>query len=422
MIEGSNPVQRKRKLRLLQMVDVARVYRGCSKHEIASVLDRDPAKIIPDSGNPKLDLVVGLAGVLNWSVADVVDAIWNGAPGAVPCEGTFDELNAASIEAHRAGDYERMLSLGQQMYGIAKTPRERALAAMRQCGAFESTGQYVQALRCIQTAVAEPELPEHGYRLLRANLAACHYALCNLVEARAIAIEVGSEFAAFAPMERADRSAEVIAFFVQGAACRRMFAIDRPIAIRQAAAARESLVRAMNAATRMSEDFGDPSYTGIANTCRGAILELDVEVGGCRADLALEQIVSALGQLTDVSAHPRGDMLESWGWWAIFGCNIAQRHLHGPGRERALAILSNKASEIAERQGNWSLREQVFTLEFIERCREGAAEPGERGSWVIDSEDLRNLIGTMGRFPHFRSTGWDILATAQVIGMSGGAS
>jgi hypothetical protein len=35
---------------------------------------------------------------------------------------------------------------------------------------------------------------------------------------------------------------------------------------------------------------------------------------------------------------------------------------------------------------------------------------------VIDSDDIRVIAGTMGRFPTFRKTGWRILHTAQIVG------
>jgi len=419
MTNGANPAERRRKLRLMQMVEVARVYRSCSKNELAAALDRDPAKIVPDSGNPKLDLVFSLANVLNWSVADVADAIW-GRPGPVVAPtASFDELNEASITAHRAGDYEAMLSLGRQMSAVARTPRERASAAWRLAGGFEGLGMYVRALEWMQVATREHELPSESLRVLRSNLAACHYALGNLVEAIGVASTVLAELEEVNCSDRRDRSAQALALHVQGNSLRRVISIDPGRAVDRAAKARGPLARAVELFGAMAADFGDISYAGVANTCRGALLEVDVELGALAATDAIAQIISGLAALTEVESHPKGDMLESWGWWAIFGCNIAQRHLSGEERERALAVLSNKAAEIADRQGNWSLREQVFSLEFVERMRNGSEASAQGSPWILDAEDLRNLVGTMGRFPHFRETGWEILSKAHVVGMTG---
>ena len=34
---------------------------------------------------------------------------------------------------------------------------------------------------------------------------------------------------------------------------------------------------------------------------------------------------------------------------------------------------------------------------------------------TIDSEDIKMITGTMGRFPQFRQTGWDMLENACVV-------
>ena len=64
------------KSKLSRFVDLARVYRGWSRTELSRVLGRDPSKIIPESGNPKLDLLVGLAEALDWNVGDVAESVW----------------------------------------------------------------------------------------------------------------------------------------------------------------------------------------------------------------------------------------------------------------------------------------------------------------------------------------------------------
>ncbi|MFO0874199.1 MAG: hypothetical protein U0575_09545 [Phycisphaerales bacterium] len=40
---------------------------------------------------------------------------------------------------------------------------------------------------------------------------------------------------------------------------------------------------------------------------------------------------------------------------------------------------------------------------------------------VIDVEDVRTIVGAMGRFPIFRETGWEVLRSARVAGDSQGA-
>ena len=79
-----------------------------------------------------------------------------------------------------------------------------------------------------------------------------------------------------------------------------------------------------------------------------------------------------------------------------------------------MAILTNKCFEIADRLDHWAMRERSFTLEHFRRQR--AWETEERfDDWVLDAEDLRVLMGTMGRFPRFRPVGWRILASAGFV-------
>lgn len=58
------------------MISMAQNYLGCSKTQLALALNRDPAKVVPDSGNPKLDMVMGLSDVLDWPAGDVAEALW----------------------------------------------------------------------------------------------------------------------------------------------------------------------------------------------------------------------------------------------------------------------------------------------------------------------------------------------------------
>ena len=93
-----------RRERLSRFVDLARVYRGWNKSELSQALGRDPTKLIPQSGNPKLDLVVGLAEALDWSVGDVAESVWR---NNTECDRElaaldFEQLNTRSIESRTA--------------------------------------------------------------------------------------------------------------------------------------------------------------------------------------------------------------------------------------------------------------------------------------------------------------------------------
>ena len=70
--------------------------------------------------------------------------------------------------------------------------------------------------------------------------------------------------------------------------------------------------------------------------------------------------------------------------------------------------------QIADRLDNWSMRERVFTLQHT-RWERAQSSTGFDIPCVIDTDDVRVIAGTMGRFPTFRDTGWRILQSAQIV-------
>ena len=56
-----------RRKRLEQLLELAQAYKGCSRKELARILGRDRTKLVPASGVPKLDMVIDLCRVLEFS-------------------------------------------------------------------------------------------------------------------------------------------------------------------------------------------------------------------------------------------------------------------------------------------------------------------------------------------------------------------
>jgi len=157
------------------------------------------------------------------------------------------------------------------------------------------------------------------------------------------------------------------------------------------------------------------SYGGIANTCRGGIIEVDVILGRHDARAALARVVDGLTPVVNVDKVAKGDWLESYGWWCIFGCNIVLRHISDEkDLQRYMALFTNKADEIADRLDHWAMRERVFSMQFEGRNRL-VGWTGQDIPVVIDRDDIRLITGTMGRFPQFKETGWSLLNTGNVV-------
>ena len=396
-------------------MDLARVYRGWSRQELASNLGRDLSKVVPDSGNPKLDLVVALAEALDWSVGDVAQCVWDEPMQLPPCGLDFAALDAQAMEAHRAGDWRRLVAGGAMLLRAASTPAERARALNRISGGHDGLGRHGKSLECIREALSLAPLTPGLELMLRVNLCGAHYSLWHVAEARAAARELVEQFEARAPEGRLERVAQAFALMYRGQCARRAIAAMPDTAKRNATEARADLERAGTLFSKLAREFGDDSYGGVANTCRGALMEVDCALGTLDPVDAVATITEALGGVEDPQLAPPGDWLESYGWWCIFGCNIAVRYLQDPQFHRAMAIFTNKAVEIADRLDNWSLRERAFSLEQARRDRLQKST-GFDAEWVLDEDEVRTITGTMGRFPSFRETGWKILTEARIVG------
>ncbi len=458
-----------RRTRLDRFVELARRYRGWSRSQFSERLGRDSSKIIPLSGNPKLDFVVGIARALDWPLGEVAEAVWpddggevgvdgreadglssatpdraaadpetagddagctrvddragpdgglgHGAPrpatgigsGTEPLPTRFAELDLAACAAHRAGDAAAMIAIARRLREVAANPTERAVAANREAGGWDLRGRCVRSLEAIQAALGEPGIRPDVRLMLEANLANSHYTLWHLVEARSIATVVLDRFAEGEPKTRLERVVEAFAFYVRGSSHRRSIASERgPDDAEFLRRAVHDLERARDRYMLLAAEHLDETYEAVAHTCRGGLLECSVDLGEIAPLDAVTIVLDRLEEVADLERAPHGDWLESFGWWAIAGCNIALRHLSGPDLHRVMAVCSNKAAEIAERLGHWPIRERVFTMEYVRRSR-ALHETGFDSEWVLDADDVRVLAGAMGRFPAFRETGWKIL-------------
>jgi hypothetical protein len=405
-----------RRQNLDQLIELAGTYKGLSRKKLAEWLGRDPTKLSPETGNPKLDYLVRLAEVLDWSVGDVAEVIWDEqpTPPAFTAAPDFEAANDAARAAHRAGDFALMLLHARTMTSLATTPEQRAQAAHRESGAWDGTGRYTRQVEAVRRGLKESPITTDLRLLLQVNLANTYYTLGHMLEARAMARDILDDLAPQPPTSRSARAAEAFACYVHGHASRCLMTQEPDRGPHFARAALESLRRSISLYEPLADEFGNEAWRGIANTCRGGIVEVEVELGAREPLAALTELLRGLDTVAGAADGLVGDRLESYGWWCIFGCEIALRHLKDADLQRHMAILTNKGYEIADRLDNWAMRERLFTMEFLRRKRldELAGLPIE---WTIDHEEVRVIVGTMGRFPMFMNTGWKILKSATVV-------
>ena len=410
-----------RRRRLEQLLELAQAYKGCSRKELARTLGRDRTKLVPASGVPKLDLVIDLCRVLDWPVGDVANYLWPGAEvpqvsnGQVPQDTGYEKLQLASRDAQRQGRYTLAVGLSQQAFEAAETPEQRALACNREAVAWDGMGHFTSALKAEQRGLQEPGISLELRRILESNLANGYYTLWSLTEARSLSRDLIDWYQEEPPTSYRDRFTRAFAYYVRGHTQRRLMSSDPDRVERFAEAAIADLELSRGLYADLAGDYDEGSFAGIGNTCRGGLIECQVALGHRDPNEALEEMADDLDEVVNPEECPPGDWLESYGWWCIFGCNIALRHLTDErDLQHHMAIFTNKADEIADRMNNWSLRERVFAMQYASH-QKFLDWTGRMLALTLDNDDVRALVGTMGRFPAFRDTGWKLLQTARVV-------
>jgi hypothetical protein len=277
-------------------------------------------------------------------------------------------------------------------------------------------GRATDALEAIQDGLRLSAVSPERRRMMQSNLANAYYSLWRVLEARSIAADLLEWYEARPPQTIRDRKTEAFAYYVRGHASRRSLTAEPDLAPVHAVRAKRDLSAAIERYEQLALEMGDASFSGIAATCRGGLLEVEALCGDLDPKRALERLQEGLADLDDTP----GDRLESVGWWCVFGCNVALRTIEDESvLQRAMAIFTMKGEEIAERLDSWPLRERVFTAEHSHRVR-GRQGDAFSPPMLIDDLDIRTITGTMARFPNFRATGWSILQEADVVAKDGG--
>ncbi|MBG81655.1 MAG: hypothetical protein CMJ39_13235 [Phycisphaerae bacterium] len=407
-----------RRHRLERLLDLAQVYRGWTRRELAKSLGRDPTKLVPGSGNPKLDLIVSLAEVLDWSIGEVTECLWAPSRGTDKTnssgdELTFDDLDELAGEAYRRGDYREMIRMAVRARNVAGTAEERARSWNRELGGWDGLGRFNKTLDAAREALRENPISDDMRRLLQSNLANAYYVLWHLTEARTTACDLIDHYRSSPPATDRDRRTLAFSHYVLGHTHRRLIDSEPAHASRHAKICQRHLTEAQQQFELLATEMGS-HLNGIARTCRGGILEAEVLLGSIDARLALAEINDCLNEAIDPQAIS-GDDLESYGWWCIFGCNITLRHITDErDLQRHMALFTNKADEVANILDNWAMRERVFSMQYAGH-RRFVGWTGQPLRMTIDSEDIKMITGTMGRFPQFRQTGWNMLENACVV-------
>jgi len=419
------------KQRLEELIALARTYRGWSSKDLARELGRDVHHLVPNSGVPKLDIVIALAEALDWTVQDVVDDLCGNVPAAPKSTkstkspksskskaepevdaDSFAALNRAAWDAWQAGEYERMVLFARHAYVAASSPNERGIACIREFSAWDCLGRYQLALEAVQRGLADGPTEDDVAGPLRNNLGYCHYILGQHEEAVGVATALIEELESGELSGPCVNSSRGFAHFVRGVAIRERVASGAQVKAHRSRRAIADLTAASELLDRFGRENDAPASIGIGMTARGALMTLRALTGEIPARTAIDATLERLEEVIDPTQSPSKHVVEAIGWWCVFGCEVANLKLNDEDqRLHALGVLTNKVDEISQVTGNWALRERVWRLEVLRRL---GADGGAIEPWVIDRSDARDLTGAMARFPHFRAIGWQVFRAAEI--------
>ena len=402
---------RKRR-RLSGVVELARIYADLGVKELADAVGRDKTRVIPPTGNPKLDMVDALAGVLEWTVKDVVNALRGGPPKKHATIETrllgrrrrFEDLRRISSRLEKSDKTILCGAVSGMMYLHAHNGHERSIALQIIGRVQIQMGDPSGSLISFRNGLGQSDLDFIARLELKIDLCRAHMGLHHHVEAQTIATDV---LEMIADDTRQDRvgidGAEASARYIRGNAVRE--SIERGVSIKELAVAREDLLRFLQLGKKSSNSTLDERTVAI-----GAILELDTELGTVTPTDAIHRIEATL---RIASADLEGGLLKdvtrrAWSWWCLIGARIAGRD-HGPGpRWEKTHDLTRKAIMFSSRPEDSLLRASAYLLWF--RAWEGSRHTGARAiAWHMEPMELELFVKTMGAQNSFMEPGWRIL-------------
>ena len=409
---------RRRRERIHELIRLARSSRRMSRARLARALQRDVSRLYPETANPKLDFLASLAELLGWPLGAVIEYIWQGMPRDPDGERTaedassdYDEVLDATRDALRYGEYHKTIQLARRLQRLARTPRARAVAVEKEANALSYMGCVDRAIALGQRSLALLRSSSHTFEVAQANhtsvlIDAGHYAgALGLVDRMLLRIQ------RHPGRTRREHLVEAFVYFLRGRAHGCLIEIEPDLSRYHAEQAVEAMRISQDMHERYADVLGMPELNAVADTCRAGIVAAEVELGQRDAEDVVGEMIASLPTTLDDERYALGDWLECCGWWCVTGARLALRHMEGAARAQAIAVFNNKALEIADQCDNWLFRQHVLRIRY-EAHRQVVAQTGLRIDWMLDDEDVRLVVGVMGRSSRFRELGWQMLQEA----------
>ena len=397
--------------RLEELQALARTYRSWSVKELAHALGRQPGRLVPESGMPKIDLVVALAKALDWPVEAVVDHLVKPASDArrsiaQDTAADFKRLYNESLAKRVERDFAEAVRLAVRAGAAADTPTRKAAALSAEAAAHESAGSFTESVRCLRHAVLIEGVAVEWRMLCDAKLANMLFMQGQPSHSLGIAASV-LEYLDTLPINEITRCARAIAHWSRGHALRSSIPVGncdpwKPLA----ESARTDFIAARDIIHELAEtqDATTAHYGTMAASIDAVILELDAI---CAPD-ASESVLRELLAIVREAGSLEPTLGERKAWAAVALANTAKRFLDDDMQRRGmLEIASATLRAHAIATSNWYFAHQHLELDAERRRKLAGNAVAPR---ALDAMEAKLVAGVLGQVPAARQHAGELMA------------
>jgi tetratricopeptide (TPR) repeat protein len=382
--------------RLEELQALARTYRNWSVKELAIALGRQPGRLIPDSGMPKIDVVVGLAKALDWPIEAVVDHLMKPNARQTVRQGgdkpsDYASLFNESLQKRLERDYFGAIRCAVRAGAVADNPTRRAAAWTIESDAHEASGSYQEALRCLQVASQIGEIALDWRLLIDTKIANVLFMQGGGTQVIGIASSV-LDYAANAEQTHVLDLARSLAYWARGHALRASIPTKGFEAWKSIAAnARADFEASRAIALELQASgagYGDKNLTYLT-AIDVILMELHAVTSGS-GDAAFESLIPELRN----SASGNVGCSEQKAWSAVVLANTAKRFMPDDMRLWGVVDLCSgvlKAHAVAT--SNWYFAHRHLELDQERRSRLGFLR---FSTHALGPQEARLVAGVLG--------------------------
>jgi hypothetical protein len=397
--------------RLEELQALARTYRNWSVKELAHALGRQPGRLVPESGMPKIDLVVGLAKALDWPVEAVVEHLVkpageSGRASAQDAPADYARLYNESLARRMERDYAEAVRLAVRAHAAADNPTRRAAALIMEAHAHEACGSYTESVRCLRGAARIDGVAVDWRMFGDAYLANVLFMQGQSTHALGIASSV-LEYLGSLPETDAARSARVMASWARGHALRTSVPLSNfeqwtPLAQN----ARSDFLKVQDLTTALLAGSGarTNNYGSLAASVEPVILELDALCEPESAEGVIRSLVAIVRE--NGSLEPASGERKAWA--AIALSNTVKRFLDDELQRRGILEIASMALRAhAVATSNWYFAHQHLEIDAERRRMLAGNGVAAR---ALDGVEAKLIAGVLGHVPAARKRADEFMA------------